>query len=31
MMTVPMIICILPTLFIIIIAPAVVKLLDTVK
>jgi len=30
LMTVPMITCILPTLFIIIIAPAIVKLLDTV-
>jgi tight adherence protein C len=30
MMTVPMILCILPTLFIVIISPAVVKLLDTV-
>jgi tight adherence protein C len=29
MMTVPMITCILPTLFIVIISPAVVKLLDT--
>lgn len=31
LMTVPMITCILPTLFIIIIAPAIVKLLDTVN
>lgn len=31
MMTVPMIVCILPTLFIVIIAPAIVKLLDTIK
>ena len=31
LMTVPMILCILPTLFIVIIAPAVVKLLDTVS
>ncbi len=31
LMTVPMITCILPVLFIIIIAPAIVKLLDTIK
>lgn len=31
LMTVPMIVCILPTLFIVIISPAIVKLLDTVN
>jgi len=31
LMTVPMILCILPTLFIVIISPAVVKLLDTIN
>jgi len=31
LMTVPMILCILPTLFIVIISPAIVKLLDTIS
>jgi tight adherence protein C len=31
LMTVPMIVCVLPTLFIVIIAPAIVKLMDTVS
>lgn len=31
LMTIPMILCILPTLFIVIISPAIVKLLDTVR
>jgi len=31
LMTIPMILCILPTLFIVIIAPAIVKLLDTIR
>jgi len=31
LMTVPMIVCILPTLFIVIISPAIVKLLDTIN
>ena len=31
LMTVPMIVCILPTLFIVIISPAVIKLMDTMK
>ena len=31
LMTIPMILCILPTLFIVILAPAIVKLMDTIK